>query len=459
MKTAIINIKEIEINANIIKPTYHLNDGKLKIYKSKRNGVKSKPLADLCTEVFTGGIFKRIFVEDQTFGIPYISAQHMMSFDPTSEAKIISRKYTPRIQEMMLKESHILVSCAGSVGNIRYISKDLTGLIGSQDIIRVIPDASKLPAGFLYAYLSCPTIFSYIQSYVYGSVVPRIEPKTLSKLPVLTFEEGLIFKVDKLIKKSADLRAEANSQIRKAHELIEECIFKKVTKKHKTVKAITSGQLGKSFQKRLDAGFQINKLQIEKEFKSDIKLELLKDLVSQPMFTAQRGRRNYVTNGIQFLSTSDVSQINPLLVDKFLSWQTSGLKTLIVKENWILVASSGSEILGSAFLVDKTFAESAVNQHSIRVILNQKKISPLYVFAYLSSNRIKEYIRSGIYGSAILTINEDFLGNLMIPILDKPLTQKIVSLTEDYKAKKQEACYFEKQALEIIENQITQWQK
>ncbi|MDP1843287.1 MAG: restriction endonuclease subunit S [Sediminibacterium sp.] len=459
MKTASINIKEIENNASIIKPTYHLNDGKLRIYNSKISGVKSKSLEDSCTEIFTGGIFKRVFVEDAEFGIPYISAQHMMSFNPTSEAKTISKKYTPRIKEMMLKESHILVSCAGTVGNIRYISKDLTGLIGSQDIIRIIPDEAKLPAGFLYAYLSCPTIFSYIQSYVYGSVVPRIEPKTLSKLPILSFDEKLISMVDGLIKKSANLRADANFKIGKAHELIEECIFKKVSKKHQTVKTITSGQLGRSFQKRLDASFQINKLQIEKELKSEIKLEQLKDLVSQAMFTAQRGKRNYVSNGIQFLSTSDVSQINPLLVDKFLSWQTNGLNTLVVEDDWILVASSGSEILGSAFLVDKTYSKSAVNQHSIRVIINENKISPLYVFAYLSSNRIKEYIRSGIYGSAILTINEDFLGNLLIPILDKTLTQKIVSLATDYKTKKQEACYLEKEAIEIIENQIKQWQK
>jgi type I restriction enzyme S subunit len=76
------------------------------------------------------------------------------------------------------------VSCAGTVGNVRLITKDLEGVIGSQDIIRVNPDDTKLPYGYLYAYLASKTAYNYMQSYIYGSVVPRIEPNTLSRLPI-----------------------------------------------------------------------------------------------------------------------------------------------------------------------------------------------------------------------------------------------------------------------------------
>ena len=86
----------------------------------------------------------------------------------------------------------------------------------------------------------------------------------------------------------------------------------------------------------------------------------------------------------------------------------------MVKKNWILVSSSGQDILGSAFLVDNSYAECAVNQHSIRVIINEELISSYYVYGYLSTPKIKKYIRSGIYGSAVLTIDEHFLKNLKV---------------------------------------------
>lgn len=459
MKVASINISEVLDNSKIIKPNYHLNRGKLRVYTSLKYGIKWKYLEKTTKQVFSGGIFKRVFVDDIKHGIPYISGQHMMSFNPCIEAKAISKKYTPRIEDMTLSEGQILVSCAGTVGNVRYISKDLSGLIGSQDIIRIIPDETILPAGFLYAYLSSPTIYSYMQSYIYGSVVPRIEPKTLGKLPVLSFPQSIISKVNELIKQSSELRAVANFDLQKAQSIIEKRIFQKENKNYYTTKRFSSNQILKSFQRRLDAGYHIYKNQIENNLRKDIESLKLGDLVSEPMFTAQRGKRNYVSNGIQFLSTTDVSQINPLLVDKFLSWQTPGLQTLKVKEDWILVASSGSEILGSAFLVDKSFAESGVNQHSIRVIIDSLKISPLYIFAYLSCKKIKEYIRSGIYGSAILTINEDFLENLKVPILEKSSFNLIVELTQSFKTKKEKACFLEKEAIELIENQIEKWQK
>ncbi len=462
MKSATINIREIEVNGNIIKPTYHLNIGKLRISTSLKNGVKSRTLKDVTSDVFTGGIFKRVFIENSEFGIPYISAQHMMHFNPRGEAKIISKKYTPRVSEMTLTEGQILVSCAGSpgsIGNIRYISKDMNGLLGSQDIIRVMPDESKLPAGFLYAYLASSTIYNYIQSYIYGSVIPRIEPKTLSKLPILDFPKKLIANVDELIKQSNELRAKANLDLAKAQQILEDNIFEKSQEKYYSTKFMSSSKLLSGFNKRIDANFHIYKTQIEQRFRKSIKKVPLVDLVKTPMYTAQRGKRNYVTNGIQFLSTGDISEINPLLVNKFLSWQTDGLKTLIVNDNWILVASSGSEILGSAFLVDQTFDKSAVNQHSIRVIIDESKVSPLYVFAYLSCNKIKDYVRSGIYGSAILTINETFLGTIEVPIIGEENTKTIIELAQSFKTKKQKASFLEKEAIDLIENQIESWQK
>ena len=65
---------------------------------------------------------------------------------------------------MTLRDEQILVSCAGTVGNTRLIGKDLDGIIGSQDIIRIIESNDKCPYGFIYAYLATPTAYNARQN-------------------------------------------------------------------------------------------------------------------------------------------------------------------------------------------------------------------------------------------------------------------------------------------------------
>ena len=140
MEIASVPYKSILSGSNIMKPNYHLNYGKKRIERAIQNKKSFTPLGDTVKDVYTGGIFKRVFVEKEEFGLPYISAQHMMNSNPLEVAKTISRKYTPRQEDMTLRASQILVSCAGTVGNVRLIGVDLDGVIGSQDIIRVISD-------------------------------------------------------------------------------------------------------------------------------------------------------------------------------------------------------------------------------------------------------------------------------------------------------------------------------
>jgi len=72
---------------------------------------------------------------------------------------------------------------------------------------------------------------------------------------------------------------------------------------------------------------------------------------------------------------------------------------------------------------------------------------------------VKEYIRSGIYGSAVLTIDENFLKNLQIPFFSISDIEKITELTKDAITSLEKACFIEKQAIELVEKQIEEWQK
>lgn len=337
MDSSVVKLSEIKQGLKILKPNYHLNFGKKRIAKMKLLGKEFSTLGLLTDTIYTGGIFKRIFVENPAFGIPYISGQHIRDANPVDSSKLISKKFTPRQEDMTLHEGQILVSCAGTVGNVRLIGHELDGIIGSQDIIRVIPDNSKAHYGYIYAYLASPTAYNYIQSFIYGSVVPRIDPNTLAKLPVPMLPESRQTLIHNLIVEAMDLREKSLLNLTEAHSIFYKYLY--FNGKPKNNSSISANTIRTKFQKRLDSKYYIDNGYYESQLKAlGINLLKLGDLVKTPMNTAMRGKRIYVNkNGIKFLSTSELSQQNNLLIEKYLSRKTVGIDSLIVRENLILL--------------------------------------------------------------------------------------------------------------------------
>ena len=140
----------------------------------------------------------------------------MMNEDPRKMAKTLSTKHTANLDYMAIHKNDILVSCAGTIGNVRLIGGFLHNHIGSQDIIRAV---SKDKYGFLYAYLSTSQVYNYLQAQIYGSVVPRIEPENVRDIPVPAFSSEMIERANTLIIQSQGLRDRAIEVIDKAKKI------------------------------------------------------------------------------------------------------------------------------------------------------------------------------------------------------------------------------------------------
>jgi type I restriction enzyme S subunit len=63
------------------------------------------------------------------------------------------------------------------------------------------------------------------------------------------------------------------------------------------------------------------------------------------------------------------------------------------------------------------------------------------------------------FGSVIITLNEDLIGNIEIPILEKDIQKEIHDLIESYSDSLDEATSLENKAIELVENEIESWQK
>ncbi|ATA69191.1 hypothetical protein CAPN006_17880 [Capnocytophaga canimorsus] len=455
MQVAKINSSSITTNSFMLKPNFHMNFGKRRIERAIKQGLEFKPLGEVVNKVFTGGIFKRVFVDDAEYGLPYISAQHMMNSNPLDVAKIISKKYTPRQDDMSLKENQILVSCAGTVGNIKLITKDLEGVIGSQDIIRIDSDNNKLLYGYLYAFLSSKTAYAYIQSFIYGSVVPRIEPNTLRKLPIPILPEEFQQRVHNLIVDSAQLRVEANKLLKEAVEVFESEIGESNVNHSFQVGKVSSSKIY-GFQKRFDSQYQLGWNALEDEMKQQLQYRKLSSIASK-IFVGGRGKRNYVENGVPFLSSSDMMLFNPKRTSKKISASTQGLEQMKVGLHDILISRSGT--VGNTVIVGKDLEGTVISEHALRLVVNEKEISPLYVFAFLKTKFGLKTMESSSFGSVIITLNEDLIGNINLPILDKTTQELIVDKVSRYIEKYDTATELENQAIDLIEKEIDQWQQ
>lgn len=458
-------------NSHILKPSYHMNYGKKRIEKAIYNEFPFDSLGNVSASVFTGGIFKRMFVDDAKYGYPYISAQHMMNTNPLDVAKIISKKYTPRQEEMSLKESQILVSCAGTVGNVRLITKDLEGVIGSQDIIRVNPDDTKLPYGYLYAYLASKTAYNYMQSYIYGSVVPRIEPNTLSRLPIPILSEEKQQQIHQLIVEASDLRVEANRLLNKVEIFLKEsldlqnlekedyeyfgnhAIGRDVSTFVRKAKEITSISINAfNYSKRIE------KIIITIRKKKYLNLE---DCLNQNKFFSTGSFRRLETNsinGIKLLNQSDIFDIHKK--GKILSRHFVG-NVKLVEYGEVLIAGVGTlgegETFCRAIFANEELESQLISGEFIRMKTNEK-IPSGYLFAWLNSNYGFRLIRSTQTGTKLCRPIPNLLAKIPVPLMDMDQMNYIDKNVRKAHTDFYEAIVKENQAIALIEKEIDLWQ-
>lgn len=456
MEIACITHQSILENNFIIKPNYHLNYGKRRIETAINQGMPFLPLSECTNEIYTGGIFKRIFVENPDHGIPYVTAQHMMHFNPLEVAKLISRKYTPRQDDMTLREGQILVSCAGTVGNVRMVDNFLDGVIGSQDIIRVIAREGEYPLGFIYAYLSSKTAYNYIQSFIYGSVVPRIDPATLGKLPVPDMPSDVRDSVHTLMTDASCHRSSAYFSLKETIECLESVLPEfSVPKVH--YEEINESS---NARRRLDARYSGSALRDFYDAISSTGVEIktiseLSKLVFTPnIFKRIKVARNH--KGIPYLGGAELLHYHPSF-DTFLSRKTKDLETYLLREGYLALQDSGSiQSIGYVSIVPSFLNDVAATNNLVRVVPKEEHWN-LYIYAFLKTKQANSILKSMSYGTGQLHIDNTIVESLKIPIFPE-LVDQVKDGVLNYLKSLEQAYYLEIDAIQQIENKIDQWQ-
>lgn len=224
-KTSIVKSRNIFSSLqHRLDPPALMNDGVVAMDKTSSR-MSTKIIADINAKVSRPGIFKRIYVEN---GIPYIKGSEIFLNNPFRRCEHLSRTRTPFVDEMTLYEGQILITCAGSVGNIKMITKEYEDqkAIGSQDIIRLISNDELFTKEYLFIYLQMPFVNDYIQSMKYGSVIERIEPFHVESIPVVTPTKELSEEISAIVRQYMDCTYRAFNAEGKAIQMVEQEIEK-----------------------------------------------------------------------------------------------------------------------------------------------------------------------------------------------------------------------------------------
>lgn len=452
MKCRIINSQEVLLSKRF-DGSYH--NAEVNIYSSVIDKHSSYKLKDYCTEIFTSGRNKRVYTTKE-YGYPFLSNSDVVAAEPLSSCKYSSKKYGYD-EKAVLRKGMILTGRVGAIGQTAFVPGFLEAkrAMGSDNIIRICVKPEK-HNGFIYAYLASRIGNLSFWKHATGGVQPFITDAMVGELAIPDFPEPFQKEVDDLIQESARLREEATEALEEAIKIFDNILGETEFTSNQQTKVLSSKQIFQSY-KRFDSQYQIASDVLKAQLQKISGIRTIKiATIASNVFIGNRGKRMYVNNnGVPFMSSSDMMLFNALYYSKLISKKTPGIEDMIVKTGDILISRSGT--VGNTIIVGEAYNNVAVSEHAMRLRINKSLIEPEYVYAYLLSSHGQAKLKSLPYGSVIITLGEEFLKDIDLPILDENKKMIIIELVEHYTTSMDSAIEKERKAISMVEQEIEKW--
>lgn len=451
MKTAAINKNDIFGASHRFDPSFHLSEG-VEIKRClSHSPLGLTTVSKLSSRIFYGLRANRVYVSKRDHAIPFLTGASIMQAE-LNNTKLVSKKYSPAIDEMTIKEGWVMITRSGTVGQTAWSNKLHAGKYGSEDIIRVVPsDSTK--GGVLYAYLASKYGHSLLTQGSFGAVIKHIEPDFVGNLPIPNFPDSFQKEVDDLIQQSATLREQAAAKLDEAVKYFDDQYQISPDTQQIFTKKVNNLPMGfASYNNNLEVDAFIE------TYKShSVKLaNITTKVFAPPLF-----KHIYLNkdNGYPFMTGSELSKFNL----RYYRWLSPrGVKDIndyIVRKGTLLLYKSGTTdggILGNVFIADDQLDGCCLSDHVIRVVFKDEKMA-LWTFAFLKSKGSVRMLQRLATGTMIPFITPERLSELFIPTPDDKYDE-IASLIEDYVKLISQSKQDENKAITMVEQEIEKWQ-
>jgi len=381
----------------------------------------------------------------------------ILAFDLTYQP-LLSKKQVERNQNFTIRKGWTLITRSGTTGRMAFARESMDGMACSEHVMRVVPDIDRIPAGYLFSYLSSRFGISLVVSGTYGSVIQSIEPHHVISLPVPRLQE-IEREADCFVHQSADLLTESQKKLNEATELFFESVG---------LSDITQAEWhawGADLGFVAPAGFQsLRALNFNSRFNR------LCERVKQGPWKAlgELCVPGTLKRGSRFSRVdADPEFAYRLIGQKELFWlrpegrwiaQRSVPDGVLVDDGCILVAAQGTlgefELYCRAEFATGKALENAYSEHILRVLADETVIERGALFSFMRSESAFRMLRSISVGSKLQDHHYAMLPSLPIPYPEKEIRKRCNDLILGAYEARDRAIELEDQARSLVERAI-----
>jgi type I restriction enzyme, S subunit len=429
----------------------------------KKLKVHKEPLKSLTAGyaggIYNGPMFRRNYVESQEHGVPFITSGPMLLAD-LSTLPLLRKKdaQSSRLSYLRLQPGTTLISCSGTIGRMTYVRPDMADIWSSQDVLKVVPDESKIPPGYLYAFLSSKYGVPLVVSGTYGAIIQHIEPEHIADLPIPRLSAAVESQIHDFISQAAEKRTAATLKLQCAQQFLSASIGTPaqpgthMTYIDRLTQVIRFSDIEKSM--RLE-GFFYNPTaaRIDNWARSFgeqcVDLGSIADVYDVPPFKHIYVQSGY---GIPFFTSGELFELSRTASKYLSNTRTKNLHRYILQRDWVLLARSGQlgGIIGRPQYADSALAGAAASDHVIRLV--PKGVPGGYLFAYLYASHIGyPLLTRTMTGHSIPALWPSQLKSLPVVLTTTDKMTAISDLVLTAFEHRVEATALENQAREIVE--------
>lgn len=401
--------------------------------------------------IFHAGRIKRTWVDSPEHGRPFLSSTEILQAD-LSNLPFISQKSVAENPRLLLQAGWTLITRSGTVGRMAYARPDMQGYACSEHVLRVVPDAEKIPPGYLYAYLRSKFGVPLVVGGTYGAIIQHIEPEHIANLPVPRLATSIERTAHDLIDEAAKQRDEAAAAQREAVMRVHSLLQWDDIPSTNIAQAASS-----ALQRRLDAFHHTPRVVRARAVFSNRVSVRLGDKV-ESVFEPNRGPRLKVDDpafGVPFLSSSEVFRLDPVGEYLISNRRTPHIDKLLISERDLLLPRSGQlgGIIGRAVLPLPTYYGHAASEHLVRVRCSSKE-DALFLWSVFASEPGYLATIGTAFGSSIPSLDCELIADMKVPWFDDATRKELSTLVAGAVDASTRAINAERKAIALVEDAI-----
>jgi type I restriction enzyme S subunit len=400
---------------------------------------------------------KIMWATDKEHGIPFLRSADILRAD-ISYHLLISSKQVANNPLFTCPEGTTLITRSGTIGRMMYARKGFDEVAISQDVLKVIPDNSKISSGYLYAFLTTKFGLPIVTGGTFGSIITHIEAENIADIPVPRL--GVIEKeADRLIKESATLLSSYQEKLQESTMLY----FTGVGLSDITPTIWHSWGSDLGFFTKVDVrslralNFNPRFNRLCERIKKGPWMPLSEICIKGTLRSGPRFKRIDADPefSYQLIGQKQIFWLRP--EGRWIAKSSVGNEVL-VPDGTILVAAQGtlgeSELFCRSEYITGKNLERAYSQHFLRVISDENIIKHGALFAFMRSETAFRMLRSASTGSKLQDFHYNVLPSIPIPYPEADVRTRCHELIVEAYIAREKAIELEDEARTIVERTI-----